>query len=92
LLKSGTAKFCTTNFLPLTELTSFAAAFALRRLLFSAAERRDYEEVFIACQVSFVRFRATAFLLATPSDLLSLAAIEISGLTLSFRQLPSLKL
>ncbi|QYJ20102.1 hypothetical protein KYT87_20820 [Achromobacter sp. ES-001] len=51
----------------------------MRRLLFSAAERRDYEEVFIACQVSFVRFRATAFLPATSSGLLSLAAIEISG-------------
>jgi len=78
LLKSGTAKFL---LLP-TELACFAAAFALRRLLFSAAERRDYEGVFIACQVSFVRFRATAFLLATPSDLLlplfSLAAIETS--------------
>jgi len=97
LLKSGTAKFGTTKFLLLpTELACFAATFALRRLLFSAAERRDYEGVFIACQVSFVRFRATAFLLATPSDLLSLAAIETSehpfGLTLSFRQLPSLKL
>jgi hypothetical protein len=96
LLKSGTAKFCTTNLLPLTELTRFAAAFALRRSLFSAAERRDYEEVFIACQVSFVRFRATAFLLATSSDHPLLAAIETSehpfGLTLSFRQLPSLKL
>jgi hypothetical protein len=96
LLKSGTAKFCTTNYLPLTELARFAAAFALRCLLFSAAERRDYEEVFIACQVSFVRFRATAFLLATSSDHSLLAAIETSehpsGLTLSFRQLPSLKL
>jgi hypothetical protein len=50
----------------------------LRRLLFSAAERRDYEEVFIACQVSFARFRATAFLSATSSGLLSLAAIETS--------------
>jgi hypothetical protein len=78
LLKSGTAKFCTTNCLPLTKLACFAAAFALRRLLFSAAERRDYEEVFIACQVSFVRFRATAFLPATSSGLLSLAAIETS--------------
>ncbi|MCD0495829.1 hypothetical protein LP085_03105, partial [Achromobacter sp. MY14] len=71
-------------------------AFALRRSLFSAAERRDYEEVFIACQVSFVRFRVTAFLLATSSDHPLLAAIETSehpsGLTLSFRQLPSLKL
>jgi hypothetical protein len=54
LLKSGTAKFCTTNFLPLTEFTSFAAAFALRRSPFSAAEKRDYEEVFIACQISVV--------------------------------------
>ncbi|WP_146073900.1 hypothetical protein [Achromobacter spanius] len=50
----------------------------MRRLLFSAAERQDYEEVFIACQVSFVRFRATAFLPATSSGLLSLAAIETS--------------
>jgi len=69
LLKSGTAKFCTTNFLPLTELTSFAAAFALRRLLFSAAERRDYEEVFIACQVSFAfRFTQLHHLLAATSS------------------------
>ncbi|WP_424624306.1 hypothetical protein [Achromobacter marplatensis] len=74
MLKSGTAKFL---LLP-AEPNRFAAAFASRRLLFSAAERRDYEGVFIACQVSFVRFRATAFLLATPSDLLSLAAIETS--------------
>jgi len=78
LLKSGTAKFCTTNLLPLAEPASFAAAFALRRSLFSAAERRDYEEVFIACQVSFVRFRATALLLATSSDHPLLAAIETS--------------
>ncbi|WP_206543713.1 hypothetical protein, partial [Achromobacter kerstersii] len=33
---------------------SVAAAFALRRLLFSAAEKRDYEGVFIACQISVV--------------------------------------
>ncbi|WP_183018953.1 hypothetical protein [Delftia sp. UME58] len=50
----------------------------MRRSLFSAAERQDYEGVFIACQVSVVRFRAPAFLLATPSGLLSLAAIETS--------------
>ncbi|WP_159106393.1 hypothetical protein, partial [Achromobacter marplatensis] len=66
------------SLLLLAELACFAVAFALRRLLFSAAERRDYEGVFIACQVSFVHFRATAFLLATPSDPLSLAVIETS--------------
>ncbi|WP_342068125.1 hypothetical protein, partial [Achromobacter kerstersii] len=42
------------SLLLLAEPASVAAAFALRRLLFSAAEKRDYEGVFIACQVSFV--------------------------------------
>ncbi|MGV2897534.1 hypothetical protein ACNPPY_17300, partial [Achromobacter sp. AGC78] len=54
------------NFLPLTELARFAAAFALRRSLFSAAERRDYEEVFIACQVSFVSLSRHRFLACDP--------------------------
>ncbi|MPS80818.1 MAG: hypothetical protein E2591_22360 [Achromobacter sp.] len=50
----------------------------MQRLLLSAAERRDYEEVFIACQVSVVCFRTLAFLPATSSGPLSLAAIETS--------------
>ncbi|WP_217469399.1 hypothetical protein, partial [Achromobacter insolitus] len=57
----------------------------------SAAEKRDYEEVFLACQVSVTTFVSLTWL-ATPSGPPLLAAIEISGLTLSFRQLPSPKL
>ncbi|WP_217706411.1 hypothetical protein, partial [Achromobacter anxifer] len=75
-------------------LLHLATNFTLRRLrdiAVSAAEKRDYEEVFIACQASVTS-------IVSPSCLRplqvhpSLAAIEISGLTLSFRQLPSLKL
>ncbi|HEY9269823.1 hypothetical protein, partial [Achromobacter sp.] len=65
------------------------AAFADAALF--AAEKRDYEEVFIACQVSVTSIVSLSCL--RPLQVrLSLAAIEISGLTLSFRQLPSPRL
>ncbi|WP_217481334.1 hypothetical protein, partial [Achromobacter anxifer] len=68
-----------------------AANFALRRfrdIAVSAAEKRDYEEVFIACQVGVTSIVSPSCL-RPPQARLSLAAIEISGLTLIFRQLPS---
>ncbi|WP_208625091.1 hypothetical protein, partial [Achromobacter marplatensis] len=81
------------SLLLLAEPNRFAAAFALRRLLFSAAERRDYEGVFIACQVSVVFVCAFALQLLhclAPQPLqaspalsrwlfLFLATIEMSG-------------
>jgi hypothetical protein len=47
----------------------------------SAAEKRDYEEVFIACQVSIACFNTLALLScrALFRTLSSLAAIETSG-------------
>jgi hypothetical protein len=67
LLKSGTAKFCTTKLL--TASSAFFGDFAFASIAVSAAEKRDYEEVFIVCQVSVVRFTHFAVLPTTPSGL-----------------------
>ncbi|MFY1877319.1 hypothetical protein ACOTCK_17895, partial [Achromobacter xylosoxidans] len=86
--KSGTAKFCTTKLL--TASSAFFGDFAFASIAVSAAEKRDYEEVFIVCQASVACFTSLPCLRplqASPGShpAFSLAAIEISGLTLSFR-------
>ncbi|MFY4045826.1 hypothetical protein, partial [Achromobacter ruhlandii] len=68
----------------------FFGDFAFASIAVSAAEKRDYEEVFIVCQVSVVCFTSLPCprpLQVSPSSrpAFSLEAIEISGLTLSFR-------
>ncbi|MFY2007903.1 hypothetical protein ACOTCS_29145, partial [Achromobacter xylosoxidans] len=74
----------------LTASSAFFGDFAFASIAVSAAEKRDYEEVFIVCQVSVACFTSLPCLRplqVSPGSRLafSLAAIEISGLTLSFR-------
>ncbi|MFY3134508.1 hypothetical protein ACOTF1_26020, partial [Achromobacter ruhlandii] len=79
---------CTTKLL--TASPAFFGDFAFASIAVSAAEKRDYEEVFIVCQVSVACFTSLSCLRplqVSPGSrpAFSLAAIEISGLTLSFR-------